>query len=253
MARVSDNTSPPPTPQWPVPPTGSAGQQSPSPGSPAEAPPPGWQPYPQPGQPPGWQPYPRPGQPVGWQPPPRPVAPNGQPLATFLDRFLAVLIDSAIAVGVSLIWTLPFTIWWMTYFFSHMRDVMGPYDPYDPYAPDPSLQFNEMLRLYIPFLIFSGISFLLSALYTYLYHVEYQYRRGGQTVGKRVMKIRVIPVNPEAQATRVDFVKRWAVQFIAANLIPFLGLLDGLWQLWDKPLQQCLHDKAAATVVVKVG
>lgn len=24
-------------------------------------------------------------------------------------------------------------------------------------------------------------------------------------------------------------------------------------KLWDKPLQQCLHDKAAATVVVTVG
>jgi hypothetical protein len=28
--------------------------------------------------------------------------------------------------------------------------------------------------------------------------------------------------------------------------------VDGLWQLWDKPFQQCLHDKAAGTVVVKL-
>jgi len=28
--------------------------------------------------------------------------------------------------------------------------------------------------------------------------------------------------------------------------------VDGLWQLWDKPFQQCLHDKAAGTVGVKL-
>jgi hypothetical protein len=30
-------------------------------------------------------------------------------------------------------------------------------------------------------------------------------------------------------------------------------LIDGFWQLWDKPFQQTLHDKAAQTVVVKVS
>ena len=34
--------------------------------------------------------------------------------------------------------------------------------------------------------------------------------------------------------------------------MPFLSYVDGLWQLWDKPYQQTLHDKAAKTVVIKV-
>jgi hypothetical protein len=34
---------------------------------------------------------------------------------------------------------------------------------------------------------------------------------------------------------------------------PLAGFGDGLWQLWDKPWQQCLHDKFAGTVVVKVS
>ena len=34
--------------------------------------------------------------------------------------------------------------------------------------------------------------------------------------------------------------------------MPFFSYLDGLWQLWDKPFLQTLHDKAAQTVVVKV-
>jgi hypothetical protein len=51
----------------------------------------------------------------------------------------------------------------------------------------------------------------------------------------------------------MHLVKRWAVQWAAGSVVPLLHYLDGFWQLWDKPLQQCLHDKAANTVVVKVG
>jgi hypothetical protein len=83
--------------------------------------------------------------------------------------------------------------------------------------------------------------------------VEYQLRHNGQTVGKRVMKLWVTPVAPAEQLVRTHLVKRWAVQNLVAQVVPFFGLLDGLWQLWDKPLQQCLHDKAAQTVVVKLG
>ena len=39
--------------------------------------------------------------------------------------------------------------------------------------------------------------------------------------------------------------------------IPFVGaavgvyvLLDNLWLLWDRPNQQCVHDKYAKTIVV---
>ena len=35
--------------------------------------------------------------------------------------------------------------------------------------------------------------------------------------------------------------------------VPFFSWIDGLWQLWDQPYRQCLHDKWAGTVVVKVG
>jgi uncharacterized RDD family membrane protein YckC len=227
--------SPPPAqPQWPqqrldVPPTGQPGQHPGHPGYP--------------GYPAGWQP------PGVWRPLPPPVAPNGQPLANFGDRFLAYLIDYAIHVAVSLIWTVPLMIWWFSTFFDFMRE----YGPDQPYAPAPPPRFDDVLQMYIPMFVFWGVSLLLGMIFTYLYFAEYQYRRGGQTVGKRAMKLRVIPVAPEKQLTRGDMVKRWAVQYVAGPLVPFLSLIDGLWQLWDKPLQQCLHDKVAATVVVKVG
>jgi hypothetical protein len=46
---------------------------------------------------------------------------------------------------------------------------------------------------------------------------------------------------------------RYLIEFVAATFVPFLPYLDGLWQLWDKPYQQTLHDKAAKTVVIKVS
>ena len=75
--------------------------------------------------------------------------------------------------------------------------------------------------------------------------------RGGQTVGKRIMKIRVIPVDPTILLTRKIAFRRYLV-LIAAAVVPGLGLLDGLWQLWDKPYRQCLHDKFAKTLVIKL-
>ncbi len=53
--------------------------------------------------------------------------------------------------------------------------------------------------------------------------------------------------------TRGMAAKRYLVENVAGMLVPFLVYLDGLWQLWDKPYQQTLHDKFARTVVVKVS
>ncbi|WP_214413243.1 RDD family protein [Sphaerisporangium fuscum] len=90
-------------------------------------------------------------------------------------------------------------------------------------------------------------------------------KQRGQTVGKIVMGIKIVPVGgslaPGGLTTDVA-IKRAGVLWGPANLlrwIPFIGwigsvfsLVNVLWQLWDKPLQQCLHDKVAKTVVVKI-
>jgi hypothetical protein len=38
---------------------------------------------------------------------------------------------------------------------------------------------------------------------------------------------------------------------VVAGFVPGLQLIDGLWQLWDQPYRQCLHDKWPGTIVVK--
>ncbi|MFI9274387.1 RDD family protein [Kitasatospora sp. NPDC052896] len=80
--------------------------------------------------------------------------------------------------------------------------------------------------------------------------------QNGQTVGKKAMKLYVVNL---ADGQPVVGGTAWsrAAAYGLPQLVPCLGtlysVLDVLWQLWDKPNQQCLHDKAAKTVVIKAS
>ncbi|MFI6758515.1 RDD family protein [Micromonospora sp. NPDC050417] len=225
-----------PNPQGPVPPGGHLpAQAGPHPGPPlwyagppAQVRPGGFPDAP----PPGWRP--------GYPPPP-PLSPAGQPLAEFSDRFLAGLVDHGIYLLVSLVFTVPAMIYYFTRVLPDMFVL----------TPDGTLREPDFLAVMVPMLLLQfGLMVVLLAV-LYVYHVEMMFRTG-QTPGKRIMKIRVVPLDPYATLTRGATVKRYLVQFAAGALVPGLNYLDGLWQLWDRPFQQCLHDKAARTVVVKV-
>jgi uncharacterized RDD family membrane protein YckC len=86
----------------------------------------------------------------------------------------------------------------------------------------------------------------------YLYEVEFARWRGGRTLGKAALRIAIAPLAAGAPLTRGMLARRWA-SALAFNALTqvFVGYLDPLWLLWDKPYRQCLHDKAAGTVVVR--
>jgi uncharacterized RDD family membrane protein YckC len=76
----------------------------------------------------------------------------------------------------------------------------------------------------------------------------------GQTLGKMALGIRVARLVDGAVPGRAGWV-RAAVYALPGLLIvvligPLFWLLDSLWCTWDRPYRQCLHDKAAKTVVV---
>ena len=174
-----------------------------------------------------------------YYPPPPPTSPAGQPLAEFGDRVLAHLIDSAIMIAaISVVAVVPGVV----ILFRLMDDSMAPYDS-GPVDPARFLLVGLAVEL--------GIGLVALAAY-YVYSVELMFRTG-QTVGKRAMKIRVVPIDPRLALTRGTAAKRWAVGYLPSMLVPFWTLLDGLWQLWDKPYRQTLHDKAAQTVVIRVS
>jgi uncharacterized RDD family membrane protein YckC len=172
-----------------------------------------------------------PGYPPGWRTVWNPVGPAGQPLASFGDRLLAYLVDAAILLAVGLV-TIPLAILGLVL-------VMAPSGT----RGDAAVALLMLLAV--------ATVFVLNLAITYLYYVEMMFR-SGQTVGKRALKIRVVPLEPRARLDRPTAVKRWLVQCVAA-WIPVVGYVDGLWQLWDRPFQQCLHDKYAQTVVIKVN
>ncbi|MEU4226457.1 RDD family protein [Nonomuraea sp. NPDC026600] len=98
----------------------------------------------------------------------------------------------------------------------------------------------------------------------YFAYEFFMLRGSGQTVGKKVMGLRVVPVpsNHAAEPLSSNAVMTRAGVLwgpLALNFIPVIGfvaylayLVNVLWQFWDKPLHQCLHDKLAGTVVVRV-
>jgi uncharacterized RDD family membrane protein YckC len=79
----------------------------------------------------------------------------------------------------------------------------------------------------------------------------------GQTIGKRLLGIRVIRLdNPQRLGFGRSF-RRWNTMGLPTLLwccgIGFvLQLIDALFVAFDRPLHQALHDKSALTVVVHV-
>ncbi|MGY0061356.1 RDD family protein [Streptomyces sp. LZ34] len=77
----------------------------------------------------------------------------------------------------------------------------------------------------------------------------------GQTVGKKLMKIRVALLeNGEIPAGQPGWLR--AGTYALPEIVPCCGfifwLINVLWCTWDRPYHQCLHDKVAKTVVVAV-
>ncbi|QMU75358.1 RDD family protein [Streptacidiphilus sp. PB12-B1b] len=78
----------------------------------------------------------------------------------------------------------------------------------------------------------------------------------GQTLGKKAMRIRVaVLANGSAPTGSTGWIRSavyWLPGLLSFLCIPALfSLLNILWCTWDRPYRQCLHDKAAKTVVVK--
>ncbi len=102
--------------------------------------------------------------------------------------------------------------------------------------------------------IAGGVAIVLAM---FLYSWTLDSEPGGQTWGKKILRISVVgddtgtTINRAQGATRAGLV---AALTLAGNLsfgiLGFLGLLDGLWPLWDRK-RQTWHDKAARSIVVR--
>jgi uncharacterized RDD family membrane protein YckC len=164
------------------------------------------------------------------------MSPSGQRLAEFGDRLLAFIIDGLIIGALIAVVTIPIYVTLISYLVDRTAPAAASFDVSD---------------VLVPVLLTVALITVLALLLTYVYEVEAMFRTG-QTVGKKAMKLRIIPVDPARTLTRQMAFKRYLVQHVATNFVPGLNWIDGLWQLWDKPYRQCLHDKFAETLVIKL-
>ncbi len=252
------NPSAEPQPTRPAhPPYPAPGQATPQhPGQPA--PPYSGQPappYPGPSAP-GHPPYPAPPYsaqahaaqayqaPPGYYPPPGyryvapAVSPAGYPLADFGQRLAARIIDGLILGAAAAVVIIPIYIYFAFVVIEPQVTVDGEF-------------VGSEMDIVASLLGLIGFVFVFTLLLAYVYEVEMMFR-SGQTPGKRIMKIRIIPVDPAQILTRGHAARRFLAQQ-GSQLVPGLSWVDGLFQLWDKPYRQCLHDKFAKTLVIKLG
>ncbi|TVL89178.1 RDD family protein [Streptomyces sp. SAJ15] len=210
----------PPSPP-PPPGAGGGGPRGPGPSWPGGAGPGEQGPYgggPYGGGPSGGGPYgaPPPGGPYGDRYGADPLA--GMPPLGSLPRRLCARIIDALLVGIPLALVVAF--------------VRGGYDPYDPTDSTTMAVAGSVV-----YFVYEGL--MLS--------------HSGQTVGKKLMRIRVAMLSdgaiPRGQAGWLR-----AAVYSLPELVPYCGfvfwLVNVLWCTWDRPYRQCLHDKAATTVVV---
>ncbi|MFF8836505.1 RDD family protein [Streptomyces sp. NPDC015130] len=230
-------------PQEPAQP--SAGQPPPD-GTPPPGQPPGGQPPPgqPPGGPPPGNPYgPSSGSPYDNMPPPPPPYGGGYggayggadplsgmpPLAESGRRILARLIDWVIV-------TVPLAI------------IGIPFDIYERATRDDN-DFGDTINS------LNGGSQLVFQLITIVAYVAYDTvmtAKNGQTLGKKLMKLRTAMLNdgstPPMSQSLLRAIVLWLPALVCcACLWPLLLLI---LILVDKPYKQGLHDKAAKTVVV---
>ncbi|TWJ25488.1 RDD family protein [Micromonospora endolithica] len=180
--------------------------------------------------------------------PPEP-RPHGLPLAGYGARLVARLIDFAIVFALNavvngwFVWRLvrefepTFAEWWRRVQAREVTD--------DP-LPQPGQQAEGLL-----------IVILLIAAALWLAYEVPAMASGGQTLGKRLVGIRAVPLAADEPLGFGRALRRWNTLGLPTLLWPCfclgfaLQLLDALSPLFDHPMRQALHDKRAQTVVVQ--
>ena len=91
------------------------------------------------------------------------------------------------------------------------------------------------------------VMFPVASLLVGVYNRVYLVAQRGYSIGQGVMKLKVVDANGQL-LTQGNAIIRLVAQ-VALGFIPFVGILDLLWPLWDDR-RQTLHDKAVGCFVI---
>ena len=178
-----------------------------------------------------------------------PPKPHGYPLATLGSRLTARLVDIGLLLGLNLL----VNGWFVYQFWTEISPVISE-------AWRRSLAGESMSEL--PEAGDAGnlqlVILVLAAALWFAYEVP-AIANTGQTPGKRLLRIKVVRLEASQPLGFGRSFRRWNTMGLPTLLwwcfgIGFLlQLIDALFVLFDRPLQQALHDKSAYTVVVSVA
>jgi uncharacterized RDD family membrane protein YckC len=98
----------------------------------------------------------------------------------------------------------------------------------------------------------STAQYLLALAVMGIYQVQLLASPAGQTLGDKILKIKVVDLSTGGSLTSTQSLKRWIASALmnVLSAIFLIGIIDVLWCLWDKD-GQTLHDKFAGTTAVK--
>ncbi|MDG4794305.1 RDD family protein [Micromonospora sp. WMMD1082] len=208
-----------------------------------QGPPAGWPAGAAQGPPPGW-PYPTwPGRP----PEPRP---HGLPLASFGARLSARLIDLVVVFALNAL----VNGWFV---WRYVQELTPPLNEFwrrvqaQDRTTDPLPAAGDQAGALIVVILLIATSLWLA------YEVP-SMAASGQTFGKRVLRVKAVPVEADAPLGFGRALRRWntlglpTLLWYCCGLGLLLQLIDALSPLFDHPLRQALHDKRAQTVVVQL-
>jgi uncharacterized RDD family membrane protein YckC len=221
-------------------------------GQAAYAPPPGQPGYGQPGY--GQAGYAQPGygQPASYGSPYQPYPGAGYgytakdpSLAEWWQRLLARIIDGLVlSVLIIPLWIPVFTS-----LVNKLRNINNQYGG-NTNGPAAQAAINHVTGEFFGeiFLVFIA-GLVIAVAYDWLQHGLW-----GRTLGKRALGTMVVTASTRTKVG-VGAAGGRAAVYVLPALVPVVGglfaLLNELWLLWDQQ-RQCLHDKAAQTVVIKV-
>jgi uncharacterized RDD family membrane protein YckC len=222
---------------WPRPPDAPAAAQGPRhpyapPPHTAGYPPPHAAAYPpQHGYPPGYA--------AGYPPPharyPQPVWRPPAPLAEWWQRLVASLVDGALMFLVQLPGIVLVYGWFFSMWLALMRAVVNEQPP------------PTDLPGWSPVAILGGMAYMLLATAAGAWYFGWRQGLTGETVGKRIMRIRLVGMYDGQPIGGKRGLGRYALRFVlaAANV----GIVSYLWPLWDAK-RQTWEDMAVKSIVV---
>ncbi len=152
-----------------------------------------------------------------------------RPLADQATRLVARIIDGLLTAVV----IIPLLL---GLFYLALADVFAA-------GPVSASRADEMIAVRLP-LVF--VAWLVLGYGLQLAYESIMLSRSGQTIGKKVMKIRVVRLADNHPPSAGQAALRTLAYLVLSGIY-----IDALWCLWDKPWRQCLHDKVVSTIVVR--